>query len=237
MREGFAGKLDDRTRLLLISGAMPDRAVHRDQPALDREDQLAGAGLLVADRSSACSHILARDDGLRRLARGLASSAAILLAAGVAVAIPNLPIAGDLNSWSGWKEAAARVEQAAAAARAEGQEVFVFSPNYKISSLMRFYLPGQPRTYAQDIYGEKALQFDYFPLERDLKGATGILVLSDQDQCELDLQRLEAYFDSVRTGRRDRGDRPSARSPAASRSTAARTTRAIRRRTRGARNA
>ena len=92
------------------------------------------------------------------------------------VAIPNLPIAGDLNSWSGWQEAAARVEKVEAAIRAEGHEAFVFSPNYKISSLIRFYLPGQPRTYAQDIYGDKALQFDYFPLERDLKGATGMLV-------------------------------------------------------------
>ena len=73
----------------------------------------------------------------------------------------------------------------------------MFSPNYKISSLIRFYLPGQPRTYAQDIYGDKALQFDYFPLERDLKGATGILVVSDQDQGDLDLKRLKAYFDSV----------------------------------------
>ena len=96
--------------------------------------------------------------------------------------MPNLPIAGDLNSWSGWKEAAAARRPGGAQRHApRASEAFVFSPNYKISSLIRFYLPGQPRTYAQDIYGEKALQFDYFPLERDLKGATGILVLSDQE--------------------------------------------------------
>jgi len=73
----------------------------------------------------------------------------------------------------------------------------VFGPNYKISSLMRFYLPGQPRTYAHDIYGDKALQFDYFPLDRDLRGATGILVVSDQDAGDLDLERLKPWFDSV----------------------------------------
>jgi len=73
----------------------------------------------------------------------------------------------------------------------------VFGPNYKISSLMRYYLPGQPRTYAHDIYGDKALQFDYFPLDRDLRGATGILVVSDQDAGDLDLERLKPWFDSV----------------------------------------
>ncbi|MGA8392831.1 MAG: hypothetical protein WB775_11945, partial [Burkholderiaceae bacterium] len=132
-----------------------------------------------------------------RLLRGLASSAALLLAAGLVFWIPNLPVPGDLNSWSGWAEASARVAKAEAAVRAEGKETFVFSPNYKISSLIRFYLPGQPRTYAHDIYGDKALQFDYFPLDRDLRGATGILVVSDQDAGDLDLARLKPWFDSV----------------------------------------
>ena len=75
--------------------------------------------------------------------------------------------------------------------------MFVFSPGYRVSSMIRFYLPGQPRTYAQDIYGDTALQFDYFPLDTDLKGATGILVLSDQDRKGLDLARVKARFDSV----------------------------------------
>ena len=48
-----------------------------------------------------------------------------------------------------------------------------------------------------DIYGDKALQFDYFPLDRDLRGATGILVVSDQDAGDLDLERLKPWFDSV----------------------------------------
>jgi len=196
VREGFGSKLDDRTRLLLLSGAIPIALFTLiSLRSIVKLNWLAPAywSLLILG----VRHVLARDGGPRRLAWGLASSAAILLAAGVVVAVPNLPIAGDLNSWSGWKEASARVEKAAAAVRAEGGEPFVFSPNYKISSLIRYYLPGQPRTYAQDIYGEKALQFDHFPLERDLKGATGILVVSDQDQGDLDLKRLEAYFDAV----------------------------------------
>jgi hypothetical protein len=102
-----------------------------------------------------------------------------------------------MNSWSGWHDAALRVDKVGQAARAEGKASFVFSPNYKISSLLRFHLPGQPRTYAQDIYGARALQFDFFELESDLKGATGILVLSDQSQSQLDLARVAPYFDAL----------------------------------------
>ena len=82
-------------------------------------------------------------------------------------------------------------------AQGRGEQAFVFSPNYKISSLLRFYLPGQPRTYAQDIYGAPALQFDYFALSSNLKGATGFLVTSDQAQSRLDLERVRPYFDTL----------------------------------------
>jgi 4-amino-4-deoxy-L-arabinose transferase-like glycosyltransferase len=195
-RDGLAGRLGDRERLLLLSGAIPIALFALiSLRSIVKINWLAPAYWSLAILG--VRHVLALPDGTRRLLRGLTSSVAVLLAAGAVVAIPNLPIAGDLNSWSGWKEASARVEQAAAAVRAEGGEVFVFSPHYKISSLIRYYLPGQPRTYAQDIYGDKALQFDYFPLDRDLRGATGILVLSDQEQGDLDPKRLQAYFDSV----------------------------------------
>jgi hypothetical protein len=44
---------------------------------------------------------------------------------------------------------------------------------------------------------KKALEYDYFPADRDLKGATGILVTTDQQQSKLDLERLKPYFDAV----------------------------------------
>lgn len=195
-RRGFAGKLDDRSRLLLLSGAVPIVLFTAISfRSITKINWLAPAwwSLVVLG----VHHVLAQADGLRRLRRGLASSLAILVLAGIVVSVPDLPLAGDMNSWSGWNAAAARVEKAVAAARADGKDTFVFSPNYKISSLIRFHMAGQPRTYAQDIYGAKALQFDYFPLDRSLKGATGILVLSDQDQGELDLARLKDWFDTV----------------------------------------
>ncbi|MGB8053854.1 MAG: hypothetical protein WCF11_08805, partial [Azonexus sp.] len=142
-------------------------------------------------------HLLAQGGRERRMAWGLASSAAVLAIGAVVSLIPNLPIPGDLNSWSGFKEAATRVDRLEASLKAAGKESFVFSPHYKLSSLIWFHRAGQGRTYAQDIYGEKALEYDYFPDDRDLKGATGILVMSDQNQSKLDLDRLKAHFDTV----------------------------------------
>lgn len=43
----------------------------------------------------------------------------------------------------------------------------------------------------------RALQFDHFPLDSDLKGATGLLVLSDQAQSRLDLDRVRPYFETL----------------------------------------
>ncbi len=97
---------------------------------------------------------------------GLASSAGIVMLALAAAAVPDLPWLGDLNTWSGWQQAALRVGRQQQAMQAQGQASFVFSPSYKISSLLHFYLPGHERTYAQDIYGEPALQFDHFRARR-----------------------------------------------------------------------
>lgn len=195
-RGGLGASVDDRTRLLLLSGAVPILVFTLVSfRSIAKINWLAPAywSLMILG----VQYVLTRDGGLRRLLRGLASSAILLLAAGLVFWIPNLPVPGDMNSWSGWQEAATRVAKAEASLRAEGRDTFVFGPNYKISSLMRYYLPGQPRTYAHDIYGDKALQFDYFPLDRDLRGATGILVVSDQDAGDLDLERLKPWFDSV----------------------------------------
>lgn len=142
-------------------------------------------------------HSLARPGNDRRRALGLASSA-LLLAAGIGVSvIPNLPLPGDLNIWSGWRPAAEQLDRVVAAERAQGRRAFVFSPNYKTSSLIWFHRPSQERTYAQDIFGRRALQYDYFPHSEDLVGATGFLVLSDQAQSALDLAALRPLFDRL----------------------------------------
>jgi hypothetical protein len=134
---------------------------------------------------------------MRRLTRGLASSAVLLLLVFVVAAMPKLPLRGGLDTWSGWDEVARRVDALAAAERARGHEVFVFAPEYRASSMLRFHLRGQPRTYAQDIYGEPALQFDHFPLLGDLKGATGLLVVDERAGRPFELRQLAPYCDAL----------------------------------------
>ena len=195
-RDALARRLDDRARLLLLSAAVPIGLFTLvSLRSLVKLNWLAPAwwSLVVLG----VRHALGLPDAVPRLVRGLAPSAALLLAAGVVAAIPNLPIPGELDTWSGWGDVARHAEQAAAAARAQGHETFFFSPSYRTSSMLRFYLPGQPRTYAQDVYGDPALEFDYLPLPSELKGDTGILVLTPQDQRSLDRQRLARLFNSV----------------------------------------
>jgi 4-amino-4-deoxy-L-arabinose transferase-like glycosyltransferase len=185
---------DERTRLLWLSAAVP--LVLFTLVSLRshvKPNWLAPAywSLIILG----VRHLLA--GGAPRWRAGLASSAlVVVLALGVSLA-PTLPMLRGSDSWSGWHEAAQRVAQEQHALQVAGQRSFVFSPNYKISSLLRFYLPGQERTYAQDIYGARALQFDHGSAPEDLRGATGLLVLSDQPQSHLDLSRLKPYFDSV----------------------------------------
>ena len=195
-RDAVAGRRDDRARLLLLSAAVPIVLFTLvSLRSLVKLNWLAPAwwSLVILG----VRHVLTLPDGARRLVRGLASSVALLVVAGIVVAIPNIPIPGQLNTWSGWDEVALHTERAAASAGAQGHETFIFSPNYRTSSMLRFFLPGQPRTYAQDVYGDPALEFDYFPLPRDMKGETGIFVLTAQDQKSLDRHRLAQYFDSV----------------------------------------
>ena len=195
-RAWFAKGVEDPVRLLLISAALPLLLLTAISfRSIVKINWLAPAfwPLIILG----IRHVLARGERQRRMAWGLGSSACLLVIGAVVSAIPNLPLPGDLNSWSGFKEVAERVDRLEASIDAEGKGSFVFSPHYKVSSLVWFYRKGQARTYAQDIYGEKALEYDYFPKDRDLRGKTGILVMSDQNQSKLDLDRLKPYFDSV----------------------------------------
>jgi 4-amino-4-deoxy-L-arabinose transferase-like glycosyltransferase len=127
---------------------------------------------------------------------GLATSAAVILAAGLALAWPGVPL-GDGNTWSGWPEAARRIDALQKELAAHGERSFVFSTNYKNSALLAFHRAGHPRTYAQDVFGARALQFDYWPPEA-LAGATGIFVLDDRKDDSTLPPTLSAFFDDVR---------------------------------------
>jgi hypothetical protein len=132
----------------------------------------------------------------RGLKLGLASSAALLLAAGIAMSWPHSRL-GEANTWSGWPEAAHRVDQLQQELDQRGTSSFVFSTNYKNSALLAFHRLGHRRTYAQDVYGERALQFDFWPPEGLMAGATGILVVDDRRDQAVVPAELQTYFESV----------------------------------------
>jgi hypothetical protein len=195
-RQAWAGRLDDRTRLLLLSAVVPLLLFTLvSLRSLVKLNWLAPAFWSLTILG--VHHLLSRPDGMRRLTRGLASSAVLLLLVFIVAAMPKLPLRGGLDTWSGWDEVAHRVDALAAAARADGHEVFVFAPEYRASSMLRYYQRGQPRTYAQDIYGEPALQFDHFPLPGDLKGATGLLVVDERAGRPFELRQLAPYCDTL----------------------------------------
>lgn len=131
----------------------------------------------------------------RSLKIGLASSAVLLLGAVVAMAWPGARIA-EANTWTGWPEAAQRIDQIQRELATRGEASFVFSTNYKNSALLAFHQAGQPRTYAQDIYGERALQFDFWRPE-PLAGATGILVMDDRRDQATVPEQIKPYFSSI----------------------------------------
>ena len=194
----LARRLDDGERLLWVAAAVPLAifvvASFRGNVKINWLIPVWWPLIVLGARA-----VLADPGRLRRLRAGLASAAVITVMGLGLTVVPNLPLPDDLNTWSGWPEAAARVDQVETQLRAGGERTFVFSPNYKISALIWFYRQRPERTYAHDILGERALQFDMFPQPADgLKGATGLLVLSDQSQSEIDLTRQVApLFDRV----------------------------------------
>jgi len=127
---------------------------------------------------------------------GLVSSL-VFYALGLAVIlIPNVPL-GDGNTWSGWRETAAKVDSISKTLSVTGEKSFVFSTNYKVSSLLRFYLKGQPETFAQNVFGEGALQFDYWRSPRTLQGKTGILVVDDRREYRFKRKKIEPWFEKI----------------------------------------
>jgi len=144
-------------------------------------------------------------DRIKRMRIGIFSSF-VFLGLGISVvALPDVPL-GEGNTWSGWKQAASETDAIQDSLRLEGRETFIFSTNYKAASLLKFYLPGQPRTYAQDIIGRPALQFDVWPKEEELKGRTGLLVVDDRREYRFKSKRITPYFHAVKKLRTIRVD-------------------------------
>jgi len=185
---------DDRRLLLFLSATIPlllfTAASFR---SLVKANWLAPAywSLIIL----ALQARLAHGESRRAMKIGLASSAALLVAAGLGLAWPQAPL-GNADNWSGWAEAARRIEGLQGALAEQDERTFVFSTHYMGSALLAFYLTGHPRTYAQDVYGQRALQFDYWPVLDSMAGASGILALEGPAN-QAPPQQLARFFASV----------------------------------------
>jgi 4-amino-4-deoxy-L-arabinose transferase-like glycosyltransferase len=134
---------------------------------------------------------------LRGIKIGLSTTALMLITATVILAWHGLPPLGELNTAQVWRKAGLQVDALVKKERQAGHQAFVFSPDHRISSLIWFYRPSQQRTHSRDIVGARALQYDYFPLDADLKGQSGIFVRPSKEEFQGEISRIEPYFDKV----------------------------------------
>ncbi|MCF6269655.1 MAG: glycosyltransferase family 39 protein [Melioribacteraceae bacterium] len=126
---------------------------------------------------------------------GIWTSIVLVFAGHIVMVVPNIPL-GNGNTWSGWEDAAEKIYEIQQE-RGGNENVFIFSNGYKAASLMKFYLPDQQNTYAENIYGKRALQFDYWGIPNRLKGKDAIYVRSNRTEYDADLNEIKKYFDEV----------------------------------------
>lgn len=143
-------------------------------------------------------HYLFQDpQRFKRFQVGISSSFAFLSLGISVVAVPNVPL-GEGNTWSGWKQAATDAAVLQDSLENAGHNPFIYSTNYKAASLLKFYLPDQPRTYAQDIIDKPALQFDIWAKDEVLTGRTGLLIVDDRKEYRFKAKNISPYFSEVR---------------------------------------
>ncbi len=126
---------------------------------------------------------------------GVKSSIFLLVLAYAIQLVPNMPL-GEGNTWSGWSDAAKKVYQLQQQ-KGGRKDVFIFSNGYKSAALLKFYLPDHQDTYAENIYGRPALQFDIWGTPDSLKGKNALYVIDDRREYKDDLKYVRKVFDSV----------------------------------------
>ena len=126
---------------------------------------------------------------------GAVFSLVLILSAHLILLIPNIPL-GEANTWSGWENAAGRIAGIQDSLGGE-KSVFIFANSYKAASLVKFYMKHDQEVYAQNIYGQPALQFDIWGIPDSLHGKDALYIFSDRYEYKSDLHLVEQYFDEV----------------------------------------
>lgn len=104
--------------------------------------------------------------------------------------------AQKLNETYGWPQIAVRVQAARETLAREGKPVFVFGVNYRVNSVMAYYLPGKPETKGMYLNSRRD-QYWVWTDHRALVGQNAVFYLDDENEDAVALARR--YFASVET--------------------------------------
>lgn len=131
----------------------------------------------------------------RWIKAGYAFSIFLILIGHLIFIIPNVPL-GNGNTWSGW-ENSAKIIFKMQQEYGGNNNCFIFTNGYKSASLLKFHLPDQQDTYAENIYGKRALQFDYWSSPNQLIGKDALYIRSDRSEYSSDLDIIKQHFENV----------------------------------------
>ncbi|MGH8549805.1 MAG: glycosyltransferase family 39 protein [Methylococcales bacterium] len=102
----------------------------------------------------------------------------------------------QVNSWSGWRDLTTQV--VLLQERLGGQDqVFLFADSHKTAAYLTFYSPDHQRSYAQNIFGQFAKQFNVWGEPESLQGKNALYVTSVPDLSAGETGLLGKYFDQV----------------------------------------
>jgi len=123
----------------------------------------------------------------------LTVSLTFTLVAHILPAVKALPIPASLDTVTGWKKLARRVEEE----RREMREgTLVVGYGYGVPSEIAFYTSPQLETYSNNIVGERGLQFDFWSKPDEFLGKDMILVYGEKEKYK-NPEKLKEFFVSV----------------------------------------
>ncbi len=93
------------------------------------------------------------------------------------------PIAasGEMMTVAGWQALTEKVEQEMQTLP-EPDKAFIFGWEYKVPSVLSFYLPGQPDNYGNDVLGKPLLQYQYWFDPDPLIGKDALFVVDKRQK-------------------------------------------------------
>lgn len=125
---------------------------------------------------------------------GISTSTGLIITTLMIILFPIFPIQkGD--TWTGWKELAFRVVQLKEEMEKD-KPCFIFSNEYKIPAELAFYTPFKEMILAENVYGQPALQFDFWFDVHKFSGWNGLFIYSDYNPFGK-IELLKKYFEKV----------------------------------------